>query len=135
MARTVGACQASAGKFIQLPRVTLTARDVFPVPEDVQIGLYRIAQEAMSNVVKHARATHVTLALETQGGVVRLRIEDDGSAPEAAEGSSDGCGLGMDIMRERAESMGARLTVERGHEGGLRVEVAWPAPTEAAANG
>lgn len=114
--------------------VSVRGREV-ELPVDVKIGLYRIAQEAMSNVVKHARATHVTLALETQGGVVRLRIEDDGSAPEAAEGSSDGCGLGMDIMRERAESMGARLTVERGHEGGLRVEVAWPAPTEAAANG
>jgi signal transduction histidine kinase len=102
------------------------------LPVDVKIGLYRIAQEAVSNVVKHACATRVTIALETQGDAVRMRIEDDGctqtAAPDPDPGSTPG--LGMDIMRERADSIGARMQVERTEEGGTRVHVTWPERVE-----
>jgi signal transduction histidine kinase len=104
------------------------------LPVDVKIGLYRIAQEAVSNVVKHACATQVTLALEALGNSVHLRIEDNGCAPETPGAMPNGAGLGMDIMRERAESMGARMTVERNEQGGTSVEVIWPAPVESAAH-
>ena len=98
------------------------------LPVDVKIGLYRIAQEALANVVKHAQATQVQLLLETQGSAVRLRIEDNGHAcppPGARSG-----GLGMAIMQERAQTLGAALAVISVDGGGQRVEVSWPSPGE-----
>jgi signal transduction histidine kinase len=100
------------------------------LPVDVKIGLYRIAQEAVSNVVKHACATRVTIALETQGDAVRMRIEDNGCARTAAPDPGSTAGLGMDIMRERAGSIGARMQVERTEEGGTLVQVTWPERVE-----
>ncbi len=102
------------------------------LPVDVKIGLYRIAQEAISNVVKHACATRVAITLETQGDAVRLRIEDNGCAQDPSGGLASAPGLGMDIMRERAQSMGGRMQVERSDEGGTRVQVTWPARAESA---
>jgi nitrate/nitrite-specific signal transduction histidine kinase len=102
------------------------------LPVDIKIGLYRIAQEAISNVVKHACATRVAITLQTQGDAVRLRIEDNGCIREPSGGPASGPGLGMDIMRERARSMGARTQVERSDEGGTRVQVTWPAKAESA---
>ena len=111
-------------------RVSVDGRTELPV--DVKIGLYRIAQEAVSNVVKHACATHVAIALETQGRAVRLRIEDNGCAQKALDGLAPGPGLGMNIMRERAESMGGRMQIEQTKDGGTCVLVAWPAGAESA---
>jgi signal transduction histidine kinase len=92
---------------------------------EVKIGLYRIAQEALANVVKHARATQVGLLLETQGSAVRLRIEDNG-CPAPSPGVQ-AAGLGLQIMRERAENLGASLCMTAADGGGTRVEVRWPA--------
>jgi nitrate/nitrite-specific signal transduction histidine kinase len=93
------------------------------LPVDVKIGLYRIAQEAVSNAVKHACATRVAITLETQGDAILLRIEDNGGARETSGGLAPGPGLGLDIMSERAESIGGRMQVERTEEGGTRVQV------------
>jgi nitrate/nitrite-specific signal transduction histidine kinase len=109
-------------------RVSVDGRVGLPV--DVKIGLYRIAQEAVSNVVKHACATRVTIALETQGDAVRMQIEDNGCARKTAPDPGSTPGLGMDIMRERAVSIGARMQVERIEEGGTRVQVTWPERVE-----
>jgi len=102
------------------------------LPVDVKIGLYRIAQEAVSNVVKHACATRVAITLETQGDAILLGIEDNGGARETSGGLAPGPGLGLDIMSERAESIGGRMQVERTEEGGTRVQVTWPAKAESA---
>jgi nitrate/nitrite-specific signal transduction histidine kinase len=98
------------------------------LPADVKIGLYRIAQEAVNNVVKHACATRVAINLETQGDAVQLRIEDNGCAREPSEPPTHPSGLGVNIMHERAESMGARMRIESISEAGTRVQVTWPAP-------
>lgn len=88
--------------------------DECPLPEHVEIALYRIAQEALQNVVKHARAGRVHLRLVGDGDQVVLEVSDDGRGiAEAAEPADapHGGGFGMDSMTERAELIGGRLEV------------------------
>ena len=96
----------------------------YPLPPDVKIALYRIAQEALNNVIKHARATQAFVTLRL-GPMVRLTIADNGNGfePEVVTGDH----LGLKIMRERAEAAGARLSVysERGE--GTQISVTWEA--------
>jgi signal transduction histidine kinase len=115
-----------------LMQVRVDGRTELPV--DVKIALYRIAQEAVSNVVKHACATRVAIALETQGPAVRLWIEDNGCAEKALDGLASRPGLGMNIMRERAASIGGSMRIEPTEDGGTRVLVTWPAAAESAAD-
>jgi signal transduction histidine kinase len=80
--------------------------------------LYRIAQEAVTNSVKHAQASTITIRIEGTTAVTRLQITDDGvgiAHPESGNGS------GLRIMRYRAASIGASLSVERGTTGGTVV--------------
>lgn len=81
------------------------------LPSELEISLYRIAQEALTNVVCHAQASNVGILLERNEQGVRLFIEDDGigfSPESVALGES----LGLLGMRERAEMLGGRLTIE-----------------------
>jgi signal transduction histidine kinase len=80
------------------------------LPPEVQIALYRIAQEALNNVVKHAHASQVTLSLlNLPPGQVELRIKDDGRGFDPARVMPGH--LGLDIMRERAQSIGITLEI------------------------
>jgi signal transduction histidine kinase len=98
------------------------------LPPEVQVALYRIAQEALNNTVKHAGATQATLSLEAgSGGGVRLHIVDDGRGFDAAAGAVPAGHLGLGIMRERAQAIGARLELTSQPGGGTRVAVHWPA--------
>jgi signal transduction histidine kinase len=80
--------------------------------------LYRIAQEAITNSVKHAKARTITIRLEGTTRQTRLQIIDDGIGIAQAE---SGNGAGLRIMRHRATSIGALLAVERGKTGGTVV--------------
>jgi signal transduction histidine kinase len=99
-----------------------------PLPRDVQIALYRIAQEALNNAARHARASRVDLALRALPQGVELRIADNGRGFEASRVSSDHLGLG--IMRDRAEAIGARLTIESVRGRGTVVATTWPRPEQ-----
>jgi PAS domain S-box-containing protein len=92
------------------------------LPPDVQVGLYRIAQEALNNVVKHAHATQAVVTLRL-GEPVRLAIADDGAGFDSGAVTADH--LGLRIMRERAEAIGARLTVTSEPGEGTQVTVVW----------
>ncbi|MBX6341331.1 MAG: PAS domain S-box protein [Thermomicrobiaceae bacterium] len=95
-----------------------------PLPAETQLALYRIAQEALSNVAKHARARHVALALSYgPAGEVALRVDDDGRGFDPAAVPPGR--LGTSIMRERADGIGACLQLESRPGGGTRVEVRW----------
>ncbi len=78
---------------------------------DVEQSLYRITQEALENIAKHAKATRVRLSIEQNGGVLNLSISDNGRGFDALEKSDDDK-FGMMGMRERAELLGAVLSVE-----------------------
>ncbi len=85
--------------------------------------LFRIAQEAVNNAVKHARAVTITLRLHRAGQWVVLEVEDDGiGLPE----DSSGKGAGLGLMRYRASLIGADLALKSRRGGGLTVTCSWP---------
>lgn len=86
-------------------------------------NLYRIAQEALNNVVKHARATHVNILLTTQNGLTRLRVADNGRGLNSLTGPARPGGLGLKNMRQRAETIGGTLRLDNRPGGGTIVEV------------
>ncbi|MEV6984059.1 GAF domain-containing sensor histidine kinase [Sphaerisporangium sp. NPDC051017] len=111
--------------------------DECPLPEHVEIALYRIAQEALQNVVKHAQASIVCLRLHRVSDAVMLQVTDNGrglaagSLPlssDRAGGEPTGGGYGMTSMTERAELIGGHLEV-RSHPGrGTTVSARVPIP-------
>jgi len=92
------------------------------LPKGVEEGLYRIAQEALNNALKHAKATSVTVHIRRQGGAVELEIADDGIGfdPEAV---NNGGGMGLVSMRERAERLGGTLQIDSRPGEGTKVKV------------
>jgi PAS domain S-box-containing protein len=98
------------------------------LPPQVQLALYRIAQEALNNIIRHARAAHVTIDLRGKPDRVELTIADDGRGFDP-QGVPPGH-LGIGIMRERAEAIGAVLALESAPERGTRVSLIWEATPE-----
>ena len=106
------------------------------LPPATEIALFRVAQEALTNIVKHARASAVTIALRPEPGLVTLSVADDGAGFDGQAGAMAG-GMGMASMRERAEAVGARSRIESAPGRGTRVIVEVPhvaAPRPAAAH-
>ena len=91
--------------------------------------LYRIAQEAITNALKHGCAKNITVALSRQAGDMKLRINDDGLGFDApSEFALQGKGMGLSSMYARARTIGAQITLDRLGSGGLCVLVTWRAP-------
>ena len=114
--------------------VTVTVEDHYELPPDVHVALYRITQESLNNVVKHAQASRVTVSLRHlhapsahQGSWrgVELCINDDGRGFDLSRVLSDHLGLGLGIIHERAESIGASLNLESQPGHGTQVMVVW----------
>ena len=80
------------------------------LPSEVETTLYRMVQEALTNVAKHADATSVSILLTRRSSSVALVVEDDGTGFDL-DGVRDG-GLGLSGMRERVALVGGRLLVE-----------------------
>jgi len=97
-------------------------------PPKVEIALYRIAQEALNNVAKHACARRVEIALEHANGECVMSVEDDGIGFDGVEGTSDKPkpGLGMVTMRERAQAVGGRFDVRALSARGTQLTVRVP---------
>jgi two-component system, NarL family, sensor histidine kinase UhpB len=93
------------------------------VPEQ-DLALYRVAQESLTNVARHAQARRVELALERTNGGVVLQVRDDGLGIGEAEAAGASVGLGG--MRERALLVGGRLSVRCCHDGGTEVRLEVP---------
>ncbi len=103
--------------------VAVTGRG--PLPPEVHLALYRIAQEAVNNAAKHARASRCTVVVDQSPDRARLTIADDGRGFDATRVAPTH--LGLSIMRERAAAIGAALTVTSDVGRGTTVEVAWAA--------
>jgi signal transduction histidine kinase len=97
----------------------------------VQLALYRIAQESLTNVLRHAAATAATLTLAEDGGFYVLSVRDNGSGPGASKHDSGGRGLLG--MRERAELLGGRLEAGAAEGGGFLVTARIPMTTKGVA--
>ena len=89
---------------------------------DRALCLYRIAQEALTNALKHADASRLELELEVDDEEIRLRVRDDGCGLRAPRGPT----TGLSSMRERAAMCGGRLRVEAHPDGGTLVELRIP---------
>lgn len=97
---------------------------VFVEDNGVALHLYRIAQEAVTNAVKHGRPKQVAISLSSGAGGLKLTVRDDGTGFPEVSGRASGSGLR--IMRYRAAAIGATLTVERGPDGGAIIACALP---------
>jgi two-component system CheB/CheR fusion protein len=93
---------------------------------DFEIHFYRIAQEALNNVFKHAKATNVDVVLQRRDGEIVLTIEDNGVGFGPGQPMPHG-GRGLVNMRERAALMDGTLEIERGENGGTAIIVRAPA--------
>lgn len=114
---------ATVSRRTQVP-VGVSAEGERPMPADVALALYRIAQEALNNMARHSRATRAALTLAWEGERAHLTIADNGRGfSPAAVGPGH---LGLSIMRERAAAVGAGLDVVSQPSGGTLVSVMWP---------
>jgi len=113
------------GVFLKLACVTLSVR----LPNDIELTLYRILQEALENVALHAHARHVQVDLTKRGNLVRLVIHDDGISfdPDHHPASRSKPGrLGLLSMRERAAYVGGTLNVMSAPGKGTTIQVQIP---------
>lgn len=112
--------------------LTLTGSDPVPrFPPSAAIALFRIAQEALNNIVKHARASEVRIGLSIGDDEAILEIVDNGSGFDPAERSSGiTLGMGMLTMSERAESIGGRCIIRSSLGKGTDVRVSVPRPSK-----
>jgi signal transduction histidine kinase len=106
-------------------RVDLESRLRERLPGDVETALYRIVQEALTNIVKHAQANSVSIVLARQGGMVTALIEDDGRGFSRDGG---GEGLGLLGMGERLALLGGKLKVESSPGAGTTIVAEVPLP-------
>jgi signal transduction histidine kinase len=94
--------------------------------EEVVTALYRITQEALNNVIQHARAKKVTADLHFQGEAIKLTIKDDGKGFEVEKKLKKSKGLGLIGMRERTESLGGVFTITSAINKGTEITVSVP---------
>jgi PAS domain S-box-containing protein len=106
----------------QIP-VDLKVDGASGVPVDVKVALYRIAQEALNNIVKHSGASRAQVSLLGQPHVVTLQIIDNGRGFDMSRVAAGSFGLSN--MKERAGQIGASLHIESNIDGGTRVTVDW----------
>ena len=98
--------------------------------------LYRIAQEACTNALKHAQARAIRMSLTGSGQRRSLSIYDDGKGFSSAVSSAENePGIGLQTMRNRAELIGAELTIEALSEGGTVVRCTFPVSQKKPADG
>jgi len=93
-----------------------------PLPAAVEVATYRIAQEALTNIARHARAQHCLLQLALDTEALHLDISDDGQGIPTGHG----IGVGLHAMHERASELGGSCTIARGSSGGTTVRVTLP---------
>ena len=100
------------------------------LPPDVQVALYRIAQESLNNVVKYARATQVNIQLISSSAGLHMEIKDNGTGFDTRKVKPTS--LGMRIMRERAQAIGADFDLMTSLGKGTTVSVTWNQAAQAA---
>jgi signal transduction histidine kinase len=97
-----------------------------PLDFPIRRGVLLIGLEALHNAARHARARHVTLAVDRSDGAWQLVVEDDGCGLSAAARRGDGGGVGLRSLRRRAAEVGGRIAWSDRPGGGTRVTLAFP---------
>ncbi len=94
-----------------------------PLPAEVEQTLYRAAQEALENVVRHARAKHVDLSLRRQGSLVSMTIQDDGVGFDVESAQARQERFGLNGMLERVAALGGRMIIDSAPGAGTRISL------------
>jgi signal transduction histidine kinase len=92
------------------------------LPPEIEEGLYRIGQEALNNVMKHAQASNIRLCLRQAEASVTLEIADDGIGFDPSTAGKQG-GLGLQAMEERAAELGGELSLRSRPQEGTQIRV------------
>jgi PAS domain S-box-containing protein len=98
------------------------------LPAEVQVAIYRICQEALNNIAKHARASRVEINLKHEGGAVELSIRDNGQGFDRGQSTTTPTipgHYGLTMMRERAEAIGAQLSITSQIGHGTELTIRW----------
>lgn len=111
---------------INIP-VIVSVTDEIVLPADIQIVFYRICQEALNNIAKHAKANKVEIDLKRLGTEVKMCIRDDGQGFDPKHNFTGHYGLS--IMRERAESVGANMSINSKSGFGTEINISWTKPS------
>ena len=119
------AIEQLASRIVVGPRLTLDVASLPELPAAVEVVVFRVAQEAMTNAVRHADACTVHVRLQAAKGVILLEVSDDGRGAVAARPG----GVGLTSMRERADEIGGRLDVQSGPAEGTIVRLEAPVPS------
>jgi len=94
------------------------------LPAEVQVSIYRICQEALNNVVKHAKASNVEISLKHHATAIELSMRDNGRGFATSELTPSGH-YGLSMMRERAEAVGAHLSITSRTGHGTEITLRW----------
>ena len=100
--------------------------DLTLLPPAVELNIYRVVQEALTNAVKHAPGTHVQVSLRRVGPLIEVEVTDDGPDGSSPSGGGGGSQLGLIGLRERVSIFGGRLDAGPGPDGGFRVAAQLP---------
>lgn len=126
------ALRSSVRGFCELTHVDLRFEDRVPelqLSAAQEFEVLRIVQEALANIAKHAAARQAWLTIERHRDQVVVVIEDDGAGPATTDRADDTSHYGLDIMRQRASSLGGHLDVCTRVGGGTRVQLEFPVGT------
>jgi len=96
-----------------------------PLPTDICIGVYRIVQEALTNISKYAAATEVEIQLQTTASELYLLVQDNGKGFNLDENRT---GFGLQGMRERTLALEGQLTIDSAPDSGCRIKAKFPLP-------
>ncbi len=120
--------------------ITVATPPLCPLPAEVQVTFYRIAQEALNNMAKHAGASQATITLRCSvtpesspqafAQWAELSVADNGRGFDPDGAWCDGARMGLSIMQERARAVGTNLHIESAPGNGTRITVAWQERTE-----
>jgi two-component system nitrate/nitrite sensor histidine kinase NarX len=105
---------------------SVTIKGQYPIPPDVQIALYRVLQEALNNIARHASASHVEIYFNSRAGRIDLTIRDNGSGYDPTNIAVGH--LGLSIMSDRINAIGAKLETTSPKGEGTLIKVKWIAP-------
>ncbi len=102
------------------------------IPESLKISVFRIAQEALNNILKHSNAGHVDISLSKRGDLIELVVSDDGVGMDLdlVLQTCNTKSLGLCSMRERAELTGGSFSIESNPGNGTTVRASWPLDAE-----
>jgi|GEM_PF-1638294 len=103
-------------------KVNLFADENLVLPGWIEAEIYRIAQEALNNVLKHARASRVDVSLKTDKGILVLEVVDDGAGFDLEQVQNQG-GQGLESLRERVKKINGRLSISSSRQRGTEVKV------------